>query len=611
MVGSQQNARLHLLLISVVVVAVFANTLNHGFVWDDLSVIAHNRLLESLGNIPKFFLLEDVADGSTGYYRPITYASFALDHAIWGSNPIGYSITNLLLHVLVALLFYRVVAALFRKENLALIAALIFSLHPITVETVNFHAGGRNTLLSACFGLLSLLCYVRGRKVAAVVWFALGIFSKEFALLLPALFLLYDLTIDRDNGEKIRWSGYLPYPIVIACYLFLRSAAVATNGNLLQAVNIVDNFWIVPQTVISYLKVMIFPAAIKTMYDMNNQVTWTSFFLNTFLVLALVALAVIFRKRREILFGVVMFLLFLMPVSNILPLGTAMLADRYAYFALFGFSLAAAYLITLPGRRAALGIVAGIAILFAIIDVRQNTVWKDEVSLFSRMIKDAPEMCVGYQNLGYAYYDKEDIPQAQKYLSLAQSKKDLNMKTLTSAALTLMELERPDLALNALNKAIELEPNSPEGYAIASRVCDEIHNEQLAKWYRDRATALAPGLLEGLQQRAASACKKAEAQVAQGDYRRAERLYYGALGYNLLYVPAVTGMGTVAAKNGNRYKSMYYFRKATKLDPADPFPQYQLALALEGMGHKDQAQQAMSRFRDLDAAQRKVSGAGQ
>jgi protein O-mannosyl-transferase len=610
MVGSRQNARLHLLLISVVVIAVFANILNHGFVWDDLSVIAHNRVIESLGNIPKFFLLEDVADGSTGYYRPITYASFALDHAIWGSNPVGYNITNLLLHVLVALLFYRVVATLFRKDNLALIAALIFSLHPITVETVNFHAGGRNTLLSASFALLSLLCYVRGRKVAAVVWFALGIFSKEFALLLPALFLLYDLTSDRDNGEKIRWSGYLPYPIVIVGYLLLRSAAVASNGNLLQAINIVDNFWIVPQTVISYLQVMIFPA-VRTMYDMNNQITWTSFFLNTVLVLALVAAAVFFRKRREILFAVVMFLLFLMPVSNILPLGTAMLADRYAYFALFGFSLAAAYLITLPGRRAALAVGAVILVLFAAIDVRQNMVWKDEVSLFSRMVQDAPQMCVGYQNLGYAYYEKQDIPQARKYLSLAQSKKDLNLKILTSGALTLMELERPDLALNGLNKAIALEPDNPEGYVIASRVCDDIHNEQLAKWYHDRATALAPAIFEGLQERAASACKKAEAQIAQGDYRRAERFYYGALGYNLLYVPAVTGMGTVAAKNGNRYKSMYYFRKATRLDPADPFPQYQLALALEGMGQKEQARQAMSRFRDLDAAQRKVSGAVQ
>ena len=87
----------------------------------------------------------------TGYYRPLTYVSFLIDRSIWGLNPLGFNITNLILHIAVALTFYLLMAELFKKEYYAFIAALIFSLHPIANETVNFHAGGRNTMLCALF----------------------------------------------------------------------------------------------------------------------------------------------------------------------------------------------------------------------------------------------------------------------------------------------------------------------------------------------------------------------------------------------------------------------------------------------------------------------------
>ena len=603
----RDNIKLRLLFLTLIILAVFGNTLNHGFVWDDFPIIANNPMLASLGNIPKFFLMEDIAEGTTGYYRPMTYISFALDRAVWGTNPIGYNISNLVLHILVALLFYRVVAALFKKDNLALAAAVVFALHPITVETVNFHAGGRNTLLSALFALLSLLYYINRKALLALVCFTLAIFSKEFALLLPAVFLLYDRTI---NKERTRWAGYLPYLVATACYLALRSSAVASNSNLLETLRLTDNFWIVPQTIISYLKIMAFPFGIKTMYDVNNQITWTSFTINTLLLVGLVASAFAFRRKREILFAVSLFLLFLLPVTNLFPLGTAMMADRYAYFSLFGFSLAAAYLVCLANKQVVVAVVALVAIVFATIDVRQNMHWNDEVSLFTRMVKDAPQMCVGYQNLGYAYYKKEDFPAAQKYLVAAHDKKDLNVKILTFNALTLLELERPDLALSALGKGIELEPNNPEPYVMAARINEDLNNQPLAKWHRDRASALVPGIFEALQQRAASANLKGEDQIARKNPGTAERFFYGALGYNPIFVPTLINMGILAAEKGKYFKSLHYLNKATRLDPSNPYTQYKLSQTLEALGKKEQAQQAMKMFRELDAAaQRKAAPA--
>lgn len=591
------NTKLRYIFIALIILVVYGNTLNHDFVWDDHPVIAINPALESLGNIPKFFVMEDIAEGSTGYYRPMTYVSFAIDRAIWGVNPVGFNITNLALHILVALAFYRVVAALFKREGLAFAAALIFALHPITGETVNFHAGGRNTLLSALFALLSLLYYVKGRRIAALVCFVPAIFSKEFALLMPAVFFLYDLTMSR---EKPRWLGYLPYVAVTAGYLALRSYSVESNANLLRAANIADNFWIVPQTIVSYLKLMLYPLSVRTMYDVNNQITWTSFGIHTAIVLALAGSALAFRKRREVLFAVFMFLLFLLPVTNIFPLGTAMMADRYAYFALFGFALAAAYCVCLLKKEVAIAVAALLCLVFAGVDVKRNGYWKDDVTLFTQVIKDAPLMCVGYQNLGYAYYNKDDLQAAGKYLAQAHDKKDLSSKILGSNALTLLELERPDLALSALGKAIALDPNDPEPHVIAGRINEYLGNAPAAKWHRDHASALVPGIFEALQQKAVSATRKGEAELAVKNLHKAQRYFYGALGSDPLYVPALLGIGAVSEQRGRHAIALHYFNQAIRLEPANPQPYYKLSLTLDALGKKDEAKLAMARFKELD-----------
>ena len=178
MIDPQKKLLYRCAFIAILLVAVYSSTLTNRFVWDDLDVIVKNRLLESFTNLPKLFFYEDrTGDGLTGYYRPVTYISFLIDRSIWGLNPVGFNITNIILHIVAVLLFYRVLFALFKKDQMALVAALLFALHPVAVESVNFHAGGRNTLLSACFSLLALFLYINKRWVPAVFSFTLAIFS--------------------------------------------------------------------------------------------------------------------------------------------------------------------------------------------------------------------------------------------------------------------------------------------------------------------------------------------------------------------------------------------------------------------------------------------------
>ena len=407
---------LMMILVTGVLIAHF-NTFSNKLIWDDINTIVKNTNIHRLENIPSLLVSEDSIDVPTGYYRPITYVSFALDYYLWGLNPVGYNITNILLHVLIVVLFYRLVAAVFKREDLAFISAIIFALHPITCETINFHSGGRNTLLCGVFSILSFLLFVKKKTMPSVFFLLLAIFSKEFALLLPIIFLLYNKYI---SNNKIKWS-YLLYVLSIIFYFVMRAYSVKKYSNPIKAID-TNAVYVIPEIIITYLKNMIYPLSLKSLYDIDYKVTLHSLSLYTIALILLVLSAYIFRKKREISSSIIIFILFLLPVTNLFPLGASMMSDRYAYFSLFGFSIALAYLICLAGKNVKLILTIAIILFFIPLDISRNAIWKDDISLFTHMIKDSPNMHFGYECLGYVYFDKQDYKNADKYLKLSMDK---------------------------------------------------------------------------------------------------------------------------------------------------------------------------------------------
>jgi tetratricopeptide (TPR) repeat protein len=602
MTDSQKTLLYRSTLITILLVAVYYSTLTNRFVWDDLDVIVKNRLLESFTNLPKLFLYEDrTGDGLTGYYRPMTYISFLLDRSVWGLNPVGFNITNLILHISAVLLFYRVLFALFKKERLAFVAALLFALHPVAVESVNFHAGGRNTLLSACFALLALLLYINKKWIPAVISFTLAIFSKEFALLLPLVLIAYDRYI---STEKRRWPVYLPYLGSIACYLTLRSFAVA-QGNLLTTIQLSYNLLLIPKIIVSYLKNLLLPVNLKVIYDVSPDVTASSLALYSVLLIAVIAAAVIFRKKREITCSVGWFFLFLLPVSGVVPLGTALIADRYAYFSLMGFSLALAYVICLGNTRAVVAGTVLLSVFYAAIDLQRNPIWKNMPSLYTQMTIDAPERSIGFTNLGMYYYENGDLAKAERYLEESCSKKGIVIRDAYQyLSAVYWEGNKFDKALTALNKLMTLEPGNPQPYIMASKIYGSMGDKAMAQKYYDKVTAMFPQIEEMMDGRVNSLCREGEKLMAEGRSAEAERKFKEALMMKSDSVPALIDMGSVSAEKGNLAGAVEYFSRAIALDPLNPQAHYNLSMAYELMGRQAEAAIELKRYKELDAAAR-------
>jgi protein O-mannosyl-transferase len=608
MTDSQKNLLYRLALVTILVVAVYGTTLANRFVWDDLSVIVKNPLLEKFSNIPKLFLYEDrTADGPTGYYRPMTYISFLLDRSIWGLNPLGFNITNLLLQLAVVLLFYRLVAELFKEERLAFVAALLFALHPVAVETVNFHAGGRNTLLSACFSLLALLAYVRKKRLAAVICFTIAIFSKEFALLLPAVFFLYD---SRIGTEKRRPGNYLPYLAAIVCFLTIRSFAVE-QGNLLRTLQLSGNLLLVPKIVVSYLIHMVFPVNLKVMYDIPADIGLFSLACYSVVLAAVIGAAVLFRGKSEITFAACWFFLFLLPVVGIVPLGTALMADRYAYFSLMGFCLALAYVVCLGNRQVVAAATVILCLGYASIDVRRNAIWKNMPALYRQMTIDAPERSIGFTNLGMYYYENGDLAEAERYLEQSCAKKGIVIRDAYQyLSAVYWEENKFDKALSVLNKLMALEPGNPQPYIMASRIYESMGDKEMARKYYGKVTAMFPNIEEMMESRVKSLCSEGEKLLAEGRLAEAERKFKEALMMKPDFVPALIDMGGVAAEKRNLAGAVDYFSRAVALDRLNPSAHYNLSMAYELMGKTAEAGAEMNRFKELEEVSRRQGPRG-
>jgi hypothetical protein len=225
--GSSSHKPLLVLLLAALAALPFLSTLNHGFVWDDHDLIERGRSrLENPGEtLTRPFAL---GGKETIYYRPVVAYSFALDHAVWGLNPRGFHLTNLIVYVSSTILLFLLIAE-YLPLSAACVAAASFALHPVHVESVAF-ISGRRDLLSGFFLLGSIWLLKTGSDqpvarrythfAAAALLYLLALLSKESAAFLPllALFVLWLKRADR-GARLIAFRAGVPVFAALAIYL--------------------------------------------------------------------------------------------------------------------------------------------------------------------------------------------------------------------------------------------------------------------------------------------------------------------------------------------------------------------------------------------------------
>lgn len=413
------------LLLALIACAVYANSLGNGFVWDDDFVILFNPALKR--NLLDVFSSIDTGRSSevTPYYRPLTMLSFLFEYRIHGLTPFLVRFFNILLHGVNTFLLYRLARVLKINTHGAIIAGLLFAIHPINSEAVNFNAGGRNTMLAAFFILTTCLLHswcIKNDRISnvfvGVLFFFAGLLSKETTLFILPVIGFLELSYLRSaeqSGRRRAVFRFVPYIVCTLIYLILRNHALTSVGAHMEIVQglggrLLDNLYIIPR----YLLSIVWPKAISVKYfvpEYFSQVL-SSLVIAWLIIISMVGWLFTRLRTQATLFGITWLIIFWIPVSGIFPIPSAPLADRYLYVPLMGLwlivgdRLSPLLLGYISVRRVTIIVLCVVGLFLTILTTKRNLEWKSDITLFSKLIEKYPNRAFGYHNLGCAWLDK-------------------------------------------------------------------------------------------------------------------------------------------------------------------------------------------------------------
>lgn len=420
-------------------IVLYAGSLHNPFHYDDHHGIVNNHALRDLANVPRFFdphagrRLFSPSEPLAVHYRPLLLTTYALNFALGGDSPVGFHLVQIALHVLGALLLLALGRRLGLSPPFAAGTALLFLASPFHAEAVNY-VSARSSLLSGVLSLAALLCFVRARQGASgrLAWLAGALFlalcallTKEVAVTVPLMFVLYDLLYPPRRGERRGIHGYgLDLGLMAAGLAYLVAAGHAAYfwkvlAGTAGPRGVGENLWLQARVLVAFVRLNVLPVGLSIVHAFPGGFGPAA--VGSALLLAgITAAAVVLARRRPLFaFGWGLFLLFLLP-TTLLPMNTPLQESR-AYGASAGLFLAGAALIepfarrrlaTPAGRRAGVAAFLGVVLLFAAGTVARNRVWASDLALWTDAVAKAPGDFRAHANLGAAYHARGELTTA-------------------------------------------------------------------------------------------------------------------------------------------------------------------------------------------------------
>lgn len=518
-------------LVVVAAFAAYANTFSADFTLDDVGQIRQNALIRDLSHLPAIWTTNywghDDRYTDQSLYRPLTVTSFAINAAIGGLSPWSFHVVNVLLHAATCLLLFALVGFLFENQGVALVAALLFAVHPIHTEVV---AGivGRAEILALCGGLLCAWAYFHalhenengspgvGAKPRRLAWLAcslfgyfVAVFSKEIGAVAPGMILLTEaLHPSRRHllkGDRRAIVAFAGYAVIGLAYLALRQAAVEGRGiNVAWAdVSAGQRFWTALRVCLEYVGLLIAPVRLSASYWCSDVPLAGGPFdagvilaVAVFLTIGIVAICSR-GNQPSIAWGIGLFLLFLLPVSNLFFAIGVLKAERLLYAPSAGFCVVVAALLTAiaRARRARLfaQILTGLILvtLFARTWVR-NQDWKNDYVLAQATLRTSPDSPVFNTIYALELERRNRVDDARVHLRRAIDAMPAHVTALYN--LGKLELRAGDAraAIDAFQRALVLRPEMASALNLKGRAHAQLGEFRLAEAALRRSIELEP-----------------------------------------------------------------------------------------------------------------------
>jgi len=630
-------------------VTIYGNSLKNGFVYDDATTIVGNSFIKHLSNLPGL-LNKEIYFSQSGEmtYRPVVTFTYFLDYALYGLNPSGFHLTNILLHAINGILLYLFLTFIIHPSvvsslkltshfslitNQSLIISLLFITHPVLTEAVNA-VSFREDLLVFLFYIATLILYLKLRLslipthrlptimiyLISCFSYILALFSKEMAVTLPLIIYCYEwiYSYRKNSFISIMPNSYnIGYIILTLIYFYFRFYFFS------NPVDRVDPEWQVnerlvtlPLLLLYYLKITILPISLSADYNITSIKLFSSYFIISLVAVAsFLTGAFLLRKRYHgITFGALFFAITLLPVYNIIPIGNPF-AERYLYLPVLGFACASGLAIH---RMASLSeryrlfciILTSILFMFAVLIVQRNSIWKDDYSLWSDTLKKIPGSAGAHYGMGNAFVYKgmldeaiqeykESIrlapyyPEAFNALGLAYYKKGMGKEgkeamAAASEARGLINYYKKGLVEDAIiqyKKALKIDPTHKD----ARYNLDLLYQEQgmVEKAIKEYIVLLQykPDDFDTLNSLGLAFFQK-------GFFEKALSLYRKTLDIDPESVTPYNNIGMVYAVRGQTEEAEKWFKKGLTVDPESAEACYNLGFLYQSNGKLAEAVEA-------------------
>ena len=599
---------------------VYANSIHNDFTnWDDLSLVVENPAIRSL-SIDNLIDIFTPKPGKT--YQPVRVLSYAIDYYVWRLNPLGYHLGNIALHGFSAVILYLLLSSLLhqiRAESslesnriIALLASLLFAVHPVNVEAVTWISSRKYGLL-AFFYFSSFYFYIKNSEkgryhqmyyVLSIVSYVLSLLSSPFSVTLPAILFLYDYCRIRDiklyKIIKLRLLSYLPYVVLsISQFIILWNSFTTTPGpepaiKSHEMNNIFYTFLTMLRVLYDYIKNLIFPFWLNNMYVDYTSTSIFEYKVMLSLLVILFLIGILFfqvRADNKInLFCLGWFVLTWLPVSNIIPISTKM-ADRYLYlpavglFLLFSLSVyntSHRWLSRKAKQFIALPVIAFLVFSLSYLSIDRNRVWANSQTLWEDSLRKAPAYWVPHMNLGLTMAQQGMIEEAISYYRESLRLNPHSAHTHNNLGVVLLERGQIGDAISHYIEALRLKSDYAETYNNLGVALFRLGDLDKAIARYRQALQLEPTFGKAHN-------NLGNALAEQGRLDEAIFHYVKALETKAHYPEAHNNLGAALAQQGKLNEAIIQFENALRLKPDYAQARANLRTAMQMVGTTNEA----------------------
>lgn len=608
------------IFLMVVTFLAYSQMLEYGFLnFDDNKYVTENA------HITRGFNYEDVIWAFTEPYasnwHPLTWLSHMFDFEIYGLNPWGHHLTNLIFHILNTLLLFGILSEITGSIWRSAFVAFLFALHPLNVESVAWIAERKN-VLSGFFFFLTLWAYINYSEkkqfyLLVFLFLALGLMAKPMLVSLPFLLILLDFwplkrlstagIVESKNVETESPSRLIVEKIPL--FILVIGSSIITyvvqrGGDAVRSTEFRSFYSSAANAVVSYVEYLVkmaWPRGLSVFYPhLGDSISgWKVFVCGLFLIFITTLVVRSIRRTPYLAVGWFWYLGMLVPVIGIVQVGEQAMADRYTYLPMVGIFICIAWGIPeLIKNQKLLPITAGAFLIFLMASTWvQVKHWENSVTLFEHAIavneNETPSFVVAYNNLGHALLSEKRYEDAVSKFQRAIEINPNYSKPQNNLGNALSELKRFNEAIKHYRQAISIEPNYAEAFNNLGNALGQVgkQKEAIASYYE------AIRINEDYDE---AYFNLGIALSQQGQIKEAILQYRKALKINPRFIQVHNNLADLLTQMGDTEGTLFHYKQAINIDPGFAKAHNNLGSTLAGQGRFKEAISYFERAVEID-----------